>query len=210
MKVDARSTIVVWLVDYAGVLLLVYNRGRDGMTPYQRIKGKEWRAPLPAFGESVHYKRKTQHKLEARWEVGVYLGVRVVSTEKLVGTPTGVYTVRDIRRLPSEERYDSAALADKGVALEADARARGGSVRAPRRRGPPAQHARRGQRATGCPRGRHGREGAAALLHHSGGPREVRGHRGMPSVPCVGGGSPKARGDAHSRLQSSYRVCGRE
>ena len=64
------------------------------MTPYQRVKGKEWRMSLPAFDESVDYRKRTRHKLEARWARGVFLGVNVDSTEKIVGAADGVYIVQ--------------------------------------------------------------------------------------------------------------------
>ena len=60
------------------------------MTLFQRVQGKTWKVPLPPFGESVEFKKHVAHKLESRWERGVFLGVRVESTEKIVGTPLGV------------------------------------------------------------------------------------------------------------------------
>ena len=82
----------------------ILHKGKDGMTPYQRVKGKEWRMTLPAFGESVDYRKRTRHKLEARWARGVFLGVNVDSTEKIVGTADGVYIVQAIRRVPEREK----------------------------------------------------------------------------------------------------------
>ena len=80
------------------------------MTPYQRVKGKEWNVALPAFGESVEFKRRTRHKLEMRWERGLFLGVRVETTEGIVGTSDGVYVVQPIRRLPENQRHQGRAV----------------------------------------------------------------------------------------------------
>ena len=81
------------------------------MTPFQRINGKIWKVQLPPFGESVEFKKNTRHKLESRWERGVFIGVRTESTEKIVGTPQGVFVVQSVRRLPEDQRYNSSDLA---------------------------------------------------------------------------------------------------
>eukprot|EP00974_Lingulodinium_polyedra_P074200 7190534-Lingulodinium_polyedra.AAC.1 len=62
------------------------------MSPFQRVKGKPWRVPHPAFGDCVEFKKRTPHKLEPRWGRGVYLGIKEGTAEKIVGTPEGVVT----------------------------------------------------------------------------------------------------------------------
>ena len=41
---------------------------------YMRLKGKPWRVEMPSFGECVDYRKRTRHKLEARWSRGVFVG----------------------------------------------------------------------------------------------------------------------------------------
>ena len=110
IKLDPRSPVIAWLIEHASNLHYIYNRGEDGMTPFQRVKGKVWQVPLPAFGESVEFKKRIRHKLEARWERGLFLSVKVESTEKVAGTDRGVFVVQSLRRLPEDQRYDSEAL----------------------------------------------------------------------------------------------------
>ena len=111
LVLDPKSPVLAWLVEYSAVLHYLFHRDSgDGMTPYQRVKGKEWQVALPAFGEAVDYKRHTRHKLEARWSRGVYLGVKPETTERIIGTPEGVLVVQSIRRVPEGERYDSDAI----------------------------------------------------------------------------------------------------
>ena len=73
--------------------------------------------------------RRTRHKLESRWEVGVFLGVKEHTTERIVGNEDGVYVVQSVRRKPESEQYDADSLAkvrglpwqpnpEQGVALE--------------------------------------------------------------------------------------------
>jgi hypothetical protein len=81
------------------------------MAQYQRAKGKEWAIALPAFGESIDYKKNTRRKLESRWERGVYVGVHPNATERIVGASKGVYVVQSVRRVPESERYNWEAMA---------------------------------------------------------------------------------------------------
>ena len=80
------------------------------MAPYQRVKGKEWTIAFPAIGETVDYKHKTRHKLEMRWDRGIFLGIKIDSSERIVGTDKGTFAVQSIRRVPEAERYNSDAI----------------------------------------------------------------------------------------------------
>ena len=86
------------------ILHLLYNmfhKGTpfDGMTQYRRVKRKDWVIPLPAFGEAIEFRQRTRHKLDSRWQEGVYLGVRLESTEKIVGVGADTFVVQSIRRV---------------------------------------------------------------------------------------------------------------
>ena len=108
--------MLAWLIEYAGVLQNLFGVGQDGLTPYQRVKGKSWKVPLPAFGECIEYRKRTTHKLESRWERGLYLGIKEGTIEKLVGAPNVVYSVSSIRRVPEDSRYDGDLVRNlKGV-----------------------------------------------------------------------------------------------
>ena len=79
----------------------------NGSTPYEYLKGREYRSELAEIGENIHWKLPPTHhgKLEDRWRAGVFLGRRDLSDEILVGTPQGVETARSMRRRPEEERF---------------------------------------------------------------------------------------------------------
>ena len=81
-EIPPKHPGLAWMVEHAGTLQTLYGRGEDGLTPWHRLKGKPWRAPLPCFGEVVEFKLRTRHKLEARWRPGVFLGARRITTEK--------------------------------------------------------------------------------------------------------------------------------
>ena len=58
----------------------------------------------------MDYRVRTQHKLEPRWDEGIFLGVRMSTTEKIIGTPKGVVVVQSVRRKPEGSRWSSAAI----------------------------------------------------------------------------------------------------
>ena len=45
IALDAKQAVLCWLVEHAAFTLSVHGRGEpaDGITPYQRLRGKPWR-----------------------------------------------------------------------------------------------------------------------------------------------------------------------
>ena len=113
-KVQADSDILAWLVEYASVLLNRYCVSHDGLTPYERLKGKKSKLIGLEFGERLHYRKQRignrLAKLDVMWADGVFLGYRANSGEIVIGTPQGVMRTRTIRRRPEDERWTSANL----------------------------------------------------------------------------------------------------
>ena len=107
VDIPPKQPGLAWMVEHAGTLQTLYGRGEDGLTPWHRLKGKPWRVPLPCFGEVVEFKLRTRHKLEARWRPGVFLGVRRITTEKIVGDKLGTYVVQSIRRVDEGRRWNA-------------------------------------------------------------------------------------------------------
>ncbi|CAE7377600.1 unnamed protein product, partial [Symbiodinium necroappetens] len=66
---------------------------------------RTWQVALPSFGEVVDYRRRAKSKLDARWQEGVYLGLRLSSSEKIIGTPSGILVVQSIRRKPEDKQF---------------------------------------------------------------------------------------------------------
>ena len=99
------SVIFPWMIEYAGVLHTLFSQeDSEGMTPFQKLKGRTWQIALPSFGEIVDYRRRAKSKLDARWQEGVYLGLRLTSSEKIIGTPSGILVVQSIRRKPADKQ----------------------------------------------------------------------------------------------------------
>ena len=90
--------ILAWLVEYGATLYSLFQRGEDGMAPIQRLKGRSWKIELPEFAEMIEFMKRTRHKLSARWEEGVFLGIKIRTSEKIVGTSEGIFVVQSARR----------------------------------------------------------------------------------------------------------------
>ena len=90
--------------------------GHDGRTPYARIRGKPFSAPICEFAESIWFQMPKRmigpdlNTWDDKWAVGVFLGVRTHSNEIYVGTNTGVVKCRTIRRRPVGERWSAELL----------------------------------------------------------------------------------------------------
>ena len=99
---------LTWLVLFAGVLINLYEIGKDGKVPYQRLRGRKLRAEALEFGECIHYlplDRNEIGKLESRYAEGVYLGICLEDSSKYVGTPEGVFKTRSVARRPENQRW---------------------------------------------------------------------------------------------------------
>eukprot|EP00959_Pyramimonas_sp_CCMP1952_P241255 5042065-Pyramimonas_sp.AAC.1 len=63
--------IVPWLINYAGVVLSMFEVGADGRTARERLRGGMCRRGLPPFAEAVFYlladrNRGRNNKLDAK------------------------------------------------------------------------------------------------------------------------------------------------
>ena len=112
ITLEPSSAVLAWMVEYAGTLHTLFSQElHEGLTPFQRIKGRKWQVALPCFGEAVDFRRNTRSKLDSRWQSGVYLGIRLQSTEKIVGTSQGIFVVQSLKRKPEGQQWDSTLVA---------------------------------------------------------------------------------------------------
>jgi len=98
------------MVGYSSLLLNRFEVGADGKTNYERLKGKQAKTNGLEFGEGLLFKMKAKRegigKLASVWQDGIYLGIRAVSGEIIVGTEEGVFRTRTVRRKPIETRWN--------------------------------------------------------------------------------------------------------
>ena len=48
-------------------------------------------------------------QLDSTWSKGIYLGIKGLSDERIIGTPEGIFKTRTTQRVPIEERWTAAA-----------------------------------------------------------------------------------------------------
>ena len=103
--------VLTWMVGYSSLLLNRFEVGADGKTNYERLKGKSAKTNGLEFGEGLLFKMKAKRegigKLASVWQDGVYLGIRAVSGEIIVGTGEGIFRTRTVRRKPLETRWSN-------------------------------------------------------------------------------------------------------
>ena len=60
ITIDPHWPIMAWMVEFAAVAYTLFSKGEpyDGLTPWQRLRGKEWQIGLPHIGEVVEYRRR--------------------------------------------------------------------------------------------------------------------------------------------------------
>ena len=72
-KVAETSDVVPWMIRHAAMLLNIGQRGDDGRTAWERVKGRRFNREVPEFGERVMYLKPDslgKDKLDSRWETG--------------------------------------------------------------------------------------------------------------------------------------------
>ena len=113
IRLKASDFIMPWMVEHCGTLINRCRVGVDGMTAYERIKGKPNTKKMLEFGESVLHmsvkskKDKAKDKLNPRFEHGIWLGVHSRSNEDIIGTDQGVLRACTVKKLPDDERWNS-------------------------------------------------------------------------------------------------------
>ena len=91
--IPATHGITPWLLQHAFTILNTRTRGPDGKTPWERVKGRDFRQPILAFGECILYKLPVKGprsdpdgNVGTRWIDGVFLGYSRASNAYIVST----------------------------------------------------------------------------------------------------------------------------
>ena len=108
-QIPSNHNILAWLVEFARTVVNRYEVGRDGKTPFERLRGKQSRWIGLEFGEKVNFRRTAvgvrMAKLDSLWSDGVFLVYRSVSGEIVVGTESGVFKTRTVQRKAYDHRW---------------------------------------------------------------------------------------------------------
>ena len=99
LELETDHVVVPWLVMHAVLMVTLFVIGSDGRTAYERFRGKPYLKESLIFEECVFHfpldrTRGRANELEAKFLNGVYLGLRLGTTEMYIGTATGVLSER--------------------------------------------------------------------------------------------------------------------
>ena len=108
-KIPATHPIMHWLVGHAADILTWRIRNVDGLTAYQRARGKPFVYKLIGFGERCNYKFNSKVPVgeSDRWDLGIYIGRDKLNGQHVLFNParSEVCRARTIMRLPNAQKW---------------------------------------------------------------------------------------------------------
>lgn len=111
MQLPEDHVVWSWLPRYCSDMINRYKVGTDGQTPEERRTGKQWRKPVPLFGERIMCKAAgsvgKRSDAAARMLCGHFVGLRNRFGSVLVLTKHGVRVGSSFHRLAEAERWTS-------------------------------------------------------------------------------------------------------
>ena len=115
MKNPVKHPLIAWLVKWAGEVLIWEVKGLDGLTAYQRIRGKPFRTRLAAFGEVVRYKLRPREPLsnspdDQRSHEGIFLGVDRRTGQYIIFGNDRIEFARTMWRVSDSEKWNAQPL----------------------------------------------------------------------------------------------------
>ena len=116
-RVPVGHPILTWLVRHVGFLRLTCVRGADGMTPFERARGKACRSEFYAFGEYCRYKCRSHEGhiagTDQRWSFGIWLGIELESGQNVLYDCKDevIRHARTVMHLPDAQKFDKEKLA---------------------------------------------------------------------------------------------------
>ena len=108
-KIPTTHAVMYWLVSHAADVLTWRIRGIDGLTAYQRARGKPFTYKLIAFGERCNFKFNSKAPIgeSDRWNLGIYVGRDKLNGQHILFNPRSaeICRARTIMRLPNAQKW---------------------------------------------------------------------------------------------------------
>ena len=100
-----------WLVEFCADIHNRHQVGRDGRTPWERVKGRRSHRHIIEFGRQILHRvpgKLIGGLMQARFHGGVYVGRRFETSEVLVSMSDGsIVKARDFREVPDASAWDA-------------------------------------------------------------------------------------------------------
>ena len=110
VSLQPGHAVMTWMVEHVATILSRHKIGIDGETAFERIHRRRANRPLCNFGEKILVRETVRkdrplHKLEPRFDYGVYMGQYRRSGESFIGVGSNIHKVVTIKRLYADERW---------------------------------------------------------------------------------------------------------
>ena len=114
-KLDTSHSAIGWMIEHWADILNKCQVGKDGRTPYERLKGEKYGGTFMEFGSLVMLRladKPQGGRMQERWIEGIWLGSRFNTLEHLVsrrsdGVVVRTRAVREIPRTVPKSDLDS-------------------------------------------------------------------------------------------------------
>ena len=115
-RVPVRHPLISWLVRHAANTLTWTVKGHDGVTAYQRVRGKPFRTRLMTFGEQCRFKLRSHEPISSSgdgrsFHVGTYVGVDRRMGQYMIHRGDGIEYAGSALRFPETNKWDKDELA---------------------------------------------------------------------------------------------------
>ena len=114
--------VAAWMLEHICLLLNTMVKGTDGLTAWQRVKGRSFGQQLVGFGECVLYRYPTKGprhapdgNMGALGGEAVFLGYSMTSNTFRLHTPSGLVDARSVTRRPESDRWNGEEMAKVSV-----------------------------------------------------------------------------------------------
>ena len=102
------SPVIPWLVEHAGCILDRCRKGREEGRHLRECTARSRHKSLSRLEKKCWQDKSPQirrNRMNARYQYGVWLGMRNNSAECFIGNADGVFRTRGIRRLQPQDRW---------------------------------------------------------------------------------------------------------
>ena len=113
-RIPVRHPLISWMVRHAAAVITWCSKGHGGRTAYQRVRGRECRTRLMAFGEACRFKNRSHEPIGGiadgrRFHAGIFVGVDRRTGQYMLHKGRTIKLARTVLRMPGAEKWNKEA-----------------------------------------------------------------------------------------------------
>jgi len=117
--IDITHPVMSWMLEHTAHLQTALVRGKDGRTPWQKVRGREFNMRSLGFGEECTFKLPAKGprfnkdgNMTNRSELGIFLGYDDHTNQYVYAAQDGIHMSRSVQRRPTQERWQFSKIAE--------------------------------------------------------------------------------------------------